>query len=87
MRASWLDYPRIFGCGGSTEPSGISHCLPGDGLFAAGMQCQPSRWSSVQDRKRTVEIIGREDESEDKKVVVPPFNEDLQSPADHVAIQ
>ena len=41
----------------------------------------------MQDRKRTVEIIGKEDESEDKKVVAPPFNKDLQPPADHVAIQ
>ena len=41
----------------------------------------------MQDRKRTVEIIGREDECEDKKVAVPPFKDDLQPPADHVAIQ
>ena len=40
----------------------------------------------MQDRKRTVENMGGEDESEDKKVVVPPFNEDLQPPADRVAI-
>jgi len=70
-----------------TETSGVSRCLSTDRLFAAGMQCQPSRWSSVQDRKRTVEIIGREDESGDKKVAVPPVNKCLQPPADHVAIQ
>ena len=38
----------------------------------------------MQDRKRTVEIIGREDESEDKKVVVPPIDVGLQLPVDRV---
>ena len=34
-----------------------------------------------------IEWMGREDESEDKKMVVPPANQALQRPVDHVELQ
>ena len=44
-------------------------------------------WSRAQYRKRTIQNTGKEDESEDKKVVVPPVNKNLRLPIERVEIQ
>jgi hypothetical protein len=48
---------------------------------------QGARLSRAQISKRMIEKMGREDESEDKKMVIPPAKQALQPPVDHVELQ
>ena len=38
---------------------------------------QDVTWSRAQNRKRMIKKMGREDENEDKKMVIPPFGKGL----------